>query len=334
MIRYIGKRLLQMIPVVVCVAILIFTIMYFVPGDPAEIILGVTATKQELEACRESLGLNQPYIVRLAYFLRDTFLRFDLGKSYVDGTAVLDNILSRLPYTLIISLRSMAIAIVAGIVLGIIAALNQNGIADRLCMVLALIGVSMPGFWLALMLVIWLALQHSILPSYGVGGVKHFIMPWIAAALPELARLARQARSSMLEVIHSDFVTTAKAKGVKKWNIVFKHELPNALIPIITTIGSGLAHGMGGALVIESVFSIPGLGLYITNSINNRDYPSVQGAIVFFSIMFSVIMLLVDLAYAAVDPRIKAAFSGSAQKKKKVKAAAAVSEEEGDGGDQ
>ena len=334
MIRYIGKRLLQMIPVVVCVAILIFTIMYFVPGDPAEIILGVTATKQELEACRESLGLNQPYIVRLAVFLRDTFLRFDLGKSYVDGTSVLDNILSRLPYTLVTSLGSMAIAIVVGIILGIIAALNQNGIADRLCMVLALIGVSMPGFWLALMLVIWLALQHNILPSYGVGTVKHFIMPWIAAALPELARLARQARSSMLEVIHSDFVTTAKAKGVKKWNIVFKHELPNALIPIITTIGGGLAHGMGGALVIESVFSIPGLGLYITNSINNRDYPSVQGSIVFFSIMFSVIMLLVDLAYAAVDPRIKAAFSGSAQKKKKVKAAAAVSEEEGDGGDQ
>ena len=318
MIRYIGKRLLQMIPVVLCVAILIFTIMYFVPGDPAEMILGVTATKQELEACREALGLNQPYIVRLATFLRDTFLRFDLGTSYVDGTSVLQNILSRLPYTLIISLGSMAFAMVLGTILGIVAALNQNGIADRICMALALIGVSMPGFWLALMLVILLALQHNILPSYGVGSLKHFVMPWIAAALPELARLARQARSSMLEVIHSDFVTTAKAKGVKKWDIVFKHELPNALIPIITTIGGGLAHGMGGALVIESVFSIPGLGLYITNSINNRDYPAVQGSIVFFAIMFSVIMLLVDLSYAAVDPRIKAAFSGSGRKKGKL----------------
>ncbi|MBD5085701.1 MAG: ABC transporter permease [Clostridiales bacterium] len=331
MIRYIGKRLLQMIPVVVCVAILIFTIMYFVPGDPAEIILGVTATTQEKEAVRESLGLNQPYVVRLADFLRDTFLRFDLGTSYIDGTSVLKNIMARLPYTLIISVGSMAFAMVVGIILGTIAALNQNGIADRLCMILALIGVSMPGFWLALMLVIWLALQHNILPSYGAGSIKHFIMPWIAAALPELARLARQARSSMLEVIHSDFVTTAKAKGVKKWNVVFKHELPNAMIPIITTIGAGLAHGMGGALVIESVFSIPGLGLYITNSINNRDYPAVQGTIVFFSIVFSVIMLLVDLAYAAVDPRIKAAFSGSAQKRKKVKAA--VSEEKENGGE-
>lgn len=331
MIRYVGKRLLQMIPVVLCVAILIFTIMYFVPGDPAEIILGVTATQEELEACRESLGLNQPYIVRLATFLRDTFLRFDLGNSYVDGTSVLSNIMARLPYTLTISLGSMAIAIVVGTFLGIVAALNQNGIADRLCMVLALVGVSMPGFWLALMLVIWLALQNNLLPSYGVGSVQHYIMPWIAAALPELARLARQARSSMLEVIHSDYVTTAKAKGVKKWDIVLKHELPNALIPIITTIGGSLAHGMGGALVIESVFSIPGLGLYITNSINNRDYPAVQGTIVFFSIMFSVIMLLVDLAYAAADPRIKAAFSNSAQRKKKVKATAAVSEEENGG---
>lgn len=332
MIRYIGKRLLQMIPVVVCVAILIFTIMYFVPGDPAEIILGVTATKQELEACRESLGLNQPYIVRLAVFLRDTFFRFDLGTSYIDGTSVMENIMERLPYTLIISLGSMVLAVIIGIILGTIAALNQNGIADRLCMVLALIGVSMPGFWLALMLVIWLALQHTILPSYGVGSVAHYIMPWIAAALPELARLARQTRSSMLEVIHSDFVTTAKAKGVKKWNVIFKHELPNAMIPIITTIGSSLAHGMGGALVIESVFSIPGLGLYITNSINNRDYPAVQGSIVFFSIMFSIIMLLVDLAYAAVDPRIKAAFSGSVRKK--AKAAADIPEEKENGGEQ
>lgn len=317
MIRYIGKRLLMMIPIVLCVAVIIFTIMYFVPGDPAEIILGVTATREELAACRESLGLNEPYLVRLGNFLGDLFFHFDFGTSYIDGTAVSANILSRLPNTLIISLGSMVMAMILGVALGINAAIHQNGIADRISMFIALVGVSMPGFWLALMLVLLFALKLNWLPSYGTGGFKYFILPWFAAMLPELARIARQARSSMLEVIHSDYITTALAKGVKKRDVILKHALPNALIPIITVTGNGLAHGMGGALIIESVFSIPGLGLYIVNSINNRDYPAVQGTIVFFSIMFSIIMLLVDLAYAAADPRIKAAFAGGSGKEKR-----------------
>ena len=318
MTRYIGKRLLLMIPVVLSVAVIIFTIMYFVPGDPAEIILGVTATQEELEACRESLGLNQPYLIRLGKFLEDLFLHFDFGTSYIDGTSVRTNIINRLPNTLIISLGSMLVAMVLGVSLGINAAIHQNGIADRISMLIALVGISMPGFWLALMLVLLFALKLNWLPSYGPGGIKYFILPWIAAALPEMARLARQSRSSMLEVIHSDYITTALAKGVKKRDVILRHALPNALIPIITVFGGGLAHGMGGALIIESVFSIPGLGLYIVNSINNRDYPSVQGTIVFFSILFSIIMLLVDLAYAAVDPRIKAAFSRSSVGHRKV----------------
>ena len=318
MTRYIGKRLLLMIPVVLSVAVIIFTIMYFVPGDPAEIILGVTATQEELEACRESLGLNQPYLIRLGKFLEDLFLHFDFGTSYIDGTSVRTNIINRLPNTLIISLGSMLVAMVLGVSLGINAAIHQNGIADRISMLIALVGISMPGFWLALMLVLLFALKLNWLPSYGTGGIKYFILPWIAAALPEMARLARQSRSSMLEVIHSDYITTALAKGVKKRDVILRHALPNALIPIITVFGGGLAHGMGGALIIESVFSIPGLGLYIVNSINNRDYPSVQGTIVFFSILFSIIMLLVDLAYVAVDPRIKAAFSRSSVGHRKV----------------
>ena len=270
------------------------------------------------EACRESLGLNQPYLIRLGKFLEDLFLHFDFGTSYIDGTSVRTNIINRLPNTLIISLGSMLVAMVLGVSLGINAAIHQNGIADRISMLIALVGISMPVFWLALMLVLLFALKLNWLPSYGTGGIKYFILPWIAAALPEMARLARQSRSSMLEVIHSDYITTALAKGVKKRDVILRHALPNALIPIITVFGGGLAHGMGGALIIESVFSIPGLGLYIVNSINNRDYPSVQGTIVFFSILFSIIMLLVDLAYAAVDPRIKAAFSRSSVGHRKV----------------
>ena len=320
--RYVIKRLLLMIPVIVCVAVLIFTIMYFVPGDPAEIVLGPTATQQEIEAYRDILGLNQPYPVRLGKYLKDIFIHFDFGTSYIDGTSVTSNIMARLPRTLIIALGSMAFAVICGVLLGVYAAVHQNGAADRISMIIALFGISMPGFWLALMLVLLFSVRLNWLPSFGIGGIQYYILPWIAAALPEIARIARQARSSMLEVIRADYITTAKAKGVKRRDVIMKHALPNALIPIITVIGNGLAQGMGGALIIEAVFSIPGLGLYIVNGINNRDYVAVQSTIVFFSILFSLIQLLVDLVYAAVDPRIKAAFSsGSLFKARKARKA-------------
>lgn len=281
--KYIGKRLLLMIPVVIGVAITIFTIMYFVPGDPAQIILGTSATEADLAAKRTELGLDQPYLVRLGTYLSDIFLHGNFGKSYINNTPITQELLGRLPRTLLLGVISIAIA---------------------------LVGVSMPTFWVALMLVILFALKLGWLPAMGIGGIQYYILPCIANSFGGIATQARQARSSMLEVIRSDYITTARAKGVSEHKVIYGHALPNALIPIVTVAGSNLAHMFGGSLIIEQVFSIPGIGTYMITAVNSRDYPVVEGCVIFLAITFSIMMLLVDLAYAYIDPRIKAQYEG------------------------
>jgi peptide/nickel transport system permease protein len=297
-----------MIPVVFGVAVVIFTIMYFVPGDPARFILGVEATADQVAAKRHDMGLDAPYLVQLGHFLFNTFLRFDLGTSYLLNTPVLSELMIRLPHTLTIGLLCMLLQVVIGIPLGVTAAVHHNGFADRVCMFFALVGVSIPSFWLGLMLVLLFSLKLGLLPAYGVGGIQYFIMPCLANAFAGIATQARQTRSSMLDVIHSDYITMARAKGMSERDVIYKHALPNALIPVITVLGNGLANIFGGAVVIETVFSIPGVGLYMTNAIGNRDYPVVRGSVVLLAIIFSLIVLLVDLVYAFVDPRIRAQF--------------------------
>jgi len=310
MIRYVLKRLLWMIPVVLGVAIVIFTIMYFVPGDPARFILGADATMAQVEAKRHEMGLDAPYLTQLGRFLFNTFLRLDLGTSYILNTPVLSELAVRLPNTLTIGFLCMLLQIIVGIPLGVTAAVHHNGIADRLCMFFALLGVSVPSFWLGLLLVLLFSLKLGLLPAYGVGGLQYFIMPCVANAFAGIATQARQTRSSMLDVIRSDYITTAIAKGMSKRDVIYKHALPNALIPVITVLGNGLANIFGGAVVIETVFSIPGVGLYLTSAIGNRDYPVVRGCVVLLAIVFSLVVLLVDLVYAFVDPRIRAQFEG------------------------
>ena len=257
--RYILKRLLWMIPVMLGIAILIFSIMYICPGDPAASMLGTGATQVQIEAKREELGLNDPYIVRLGRYLRDVFLRFDLGTSYMYGTPVIDGLMERMKYTLVIAISCMLLQIFIGTPLGIIAATHRNGIADRICMFIAMLGVSVPAFWLALMMVVVFSVKLGWLPAFGVGGFKYYIMPCLANCLAGVATQARQTRSSMLEVIRSDYVTTAKAKGLSEREVLLKHALPNALIPIITIVGNGMGMMLGGTVVIENVFSIPGI---------------------------------------------------------------------------
>lgn len=303
-----------MIPVVLGIAILIFSIMYVCPGDPAASMLGPGATQVQIEAKREEMGLNDPYIVRLGSYLKQVFIDFDLGVSYFYGTPVIDGLLSRMQYTLIIACVSMLLQIVLGTPLGIMAATHQNGIADRVCMFIALLGVSVPGFWLALMMVVVFAVNLGWLPAYGVGGIQYYIMPCIANCFAGVATQARQTRSSMLEVIRSDYITTARAKGLPERSILLRHALPNALIPIITIVGNGMGMMLGGTVVIENVFSIPGIGSYMTSAINSRDYPIVMGGVLFLGILFSLIMLLVDIIYAFVDPRIKARYEGKRRK--------------------
>lgn len=313
--RYVLRRLIQLIPVVLGVTILVFTIMYFIPGDPVKMMLGPEATPEQIAAMREKLGLNDPYLVRLGRFVGDIVLRFDFGESWVYHTPVTTELLNRFPRTLTITLICILLQIFLGTPLGIIAALDRNGWGDRLAMFIALFGVSMPNFWIALMLVLFFSVQLGWLPPYGIGGLEYYILPCVANAFPGIATQARQTRSSMLEVIRSDYITTARAKGMSELRILLKHALPNALLPVITIIGNGMGMMLAGAVVIEMIFAIPGVGWYLVGGINNRDYAVVQSSVIFLAIAFTLVMLLVDLAYAFIDPRIRAKFAGTKRRK-------------------
>ena len=309
MLKYVLKRLLWMIPVVLGVAIFIFTLLYVVPGDPAEIILGPNATREEVEAMQVTLGLDRPYLVQLGDFLVNTFIKWDWDQSYFTHIPVMEEIIMRTPRTLTLGFASMILTMLIGIPLGIMAATHQNRMGDRVCMIVALIGVSMPGFWLALMLVILFSLKLGLLPATGIGGPQYYVLPTISNAINGLGGQARMARSSMLEVIRSDYVTTARAKGLTENEVTYKHALPNAMMPIITVAGGQLAHIFGGSVITETVFSIPGVGSYMIDAINKRDYPVVRGSVLYLAIIFSICMLLVDIAYAFIDPRIKAQYT-------------------------
>lgn len=326
--RYILKRLLWMIPIILGVTVLVFTLMSVTPGDPATTILGSLATDEALEAKREELGLNLPYLTRLARYLSDVFLHFDLGSSWISKIPIINELKVRLPRTLVLSLFTTAISFGIGIPLGISAATKQGKWQDHACMVIAMIGASMPNFWLAMMLVLLFAVKLRWLPALGIGtgiaGLKYYILPAMSNFATAMASAARQTRSSMLDVIRSDYITTARAKGVPEKQVIRRHALKNALLPIITLVGSAFGHMLGGALIIETIFSIPGMGTYVIGAVGNRDYPVVEAGTIFLAIVFSLFMLLVDVAYAMVDPRIKAQYAGSAKKKVKKEAKANV----------
>lgn len=316
--KYILKRLLLMIPVMLGVAVLIFTIMYFVPGDPARIILGSYASELDVQQLREEMGLNEPYIVQLGTFLKDTFT-LNFGFSYITNQSIIDELAVRIPQTLILGISTLLLSMLIGIPLGITAAVNQNGLADRICMLIALLCISMPVFWIGLIFVIFFALNLKILPASGVGSFSHYILPCLSGCLGGVAIQARQARSSMLEVIRSDYIYTAKAKGLSKLQVILRHALPNAMIPVLTVSGSLFAMLFGGSVVLETVFSIPGVGMYMTTAISNRDYPVIRTCVVILALIFGVIMLLVDIIYAYIDPKIKAKYENESAKGRKVK---------------
>lgn len=313
--RYILKRLLWMIPVVLGVTILIFSLMYIVPGDPALIVGGDGLTEAEYNEVREDLGLNDPFIVQLGRYMYNLFIKFDFGESYTTGKSITAELLMRLPYTLIVGASGMILSLAIGIPLGVIAAVYRNGWGDRISMIIALLGVSLPQFWTALLLVILFAVKLGWLPAQGIDTWTCYIMPAVALSFGGIAGQARQSRSSMLEVIRADYVTTARSKGLTEREVIVNHALPNALMPIITLAGSQLAHIFGGQVALETIFSIPGIGSYLVNAINKRDYPVIQGSVILLAIVFSLVMLLVDLVYGFVDPRIKAQFAGGGKKR-------------------
>ncbi|MCU6732498.1 ABC transporter permease [Diplocloster agilis] len=314
MIKYVIKRLLWMIPLILSVTVVIFTLMYFVPGDPARIVAGTDADEEDVELIREKLGLDQPYIVRLKDYVEDVFFHFDFGTSITNGSSIQSSLMERFPRTLLLTVNSLVLTILIGIPLGIIAAVNPNTWKDRIAMFFSLVAVSIPPFWLALMLVIVFALNLGWLPMMGIGSFKYYILPTIANSVIGIAMQARQTRSSMLESLNSDYIVTCRAKGLSRKGIIFRHALPNASIPIITEMFFTLSGGIAGSLIIENVFSIPGIGVYLVNALNSRDYPVVQGTVIFIAIWVCLLNLITDLGYAFVDPRIRASFTGSSKK--------------------
>ncbi len=322
--RYIIRRLLIMIPIIFCVAVLVYTIMFFTPGDPALMILGETATTEELDAMRDYLGLNQPFIVQLGQFLKRLFIERNLGESWIYRTNITYEIGLRMPRTFAICVYSILVSAIVGIPLGVAAAVHQNGIADKIILVSSSIMMCLPGFCIALLFIVIFSLQLGWLPSYGIGSFKHYILPCLTIMITSFANIARQMRSSMLEVIRSDYIISARAQGFSRNSINYVHALPNALIPIVTIMGTNFASGLGGTMILETVFSIPGIGQYVQGGISNRDYPVVTGCVVFLAILFCVIMLCIDIAYALVDPRIRAQYEerSKGRKKKAVKGGA------------
>lgn len=317
MVRFIIKRILTMIPVLIAVVFVIFTIMYFTPGDPCETILGTSAKPAEYEALREKLGLNDPYIVQLGRYLYEVFLQGNLGTSWVYGTSILTEIGNRFPRTALLALIGMVVNLAVGIPLGVTAAVHHNGVADKIVLAVTIALNAMPGFWLAMLMVILFSVQLRWLPPMGIGGIQYYIMPVIANSLIGVAEIARQTRSCMLEVISSDYVMMARAKGLSERRVLYRHALPNGMIPLLTVIGSGLAVTLGGSIIIENVFAIPGMGMYLSNAIAQHDYPIIRAVVIFLAVFFNIIILLVDISYGFADPRIKARYAESARRRKK-----------------
>ncbi|MCC8082644.1 Dipeptide transport system permease protein dppB [uncultured Clostridium sp.] len=304
MAKYILKRILMLIPVVIGITLFIFVIMSLAPGDPATLILGADATYEEILAKRMELGLNDPVLIRYLKYMVGV-IQGDFGISWYNGYNVMSEFLSRIPNTLILGLLSNAIVIMVGIPLGVIAAVKQNGVIDYCTLILAMLFSSMPAFWFGLMAQIYFCLNLGWFPATGADSLKNFVLPAVTLASASLAGQVRLTRTSMLEVNKLDYVRTARSKGCSESRIILKHVLRNGLLPVVTGIGGHIATIVGGAIVTESVFAIPGVASLMINAVKIRDVPVVMGIIVVISVFVGVVNLLVDLTYAVIDPRVK-----------------------------
>lgn len=307
--KYVLKRLLWMIVIMLCVTVVIFTITYFTPGDPARVLMGSSASETEVAAKRAQLGLDQPFLIQMGNYFNSVYLHGDFGVSWSTNSNVLTTILERLPVTIIIGGLAMVLQVIIGVPLGVLAAIRQGKWQDYLSISLSLLLISLPDFWVALMAVTVFSVNLRWLPVSGVDTWRGFVLPIVAIAFTGIAQNARQTRSSMLEVFRADFVTTARAKGQKESKVIWKHMFPNAVMPIITMVIGGLGRVVGGSAIIEAIYSIPGIGMYLLDGINNRDYPVIRGTTVVLSLFSAAAVLLMDLIYAMIDPRIKAQYA-------------------------
>ena len=304
MLKFTMKRLVYLVLVLVGVSFLVFLLLYMTPGDPVRMMLGESATPEAQAELRLELGLDDPFLVQYGRYIKNIVVHQDLGTSYSTRRPVLDEIMTVFPNTVKLATAAIIIAVILGTFLGIVSAVKQNSLLDNAVMVLALIGTSAPIFWIGILMIILFSVNLGWLPPSGFGSFKQLIMPALALGMQSTAVVARMTRSSMLEVIRQDFVKTARAKGQKESVVIMKHVFRNALIPVITVVGLQFGTLLGGAMLTEVVFSIPGVGRLIIEAIKQRDFPIVQGSVLFVAACFSLVNLAVDLLYAVVDPKV------------------------------
>lgn len=302
--KYILKRILLLIPVVVGITIFIYVIMSMAPGDPAVLILGADASEEQLVEKRIELGLDKPVIVRYGEYMLNV-LQGDFGESWYNHYNVFSEFTSRLPNTLTLGLLAMAMAAFIGIPLGIIAAVRQYGTLDYVTLVAAMIFSSMPIFWFGLMAQVYIALKWKFLPATGAESLRYFILPAITLAAGQVAKNVRGTRTAMLEVIKQDYVRTARSKGATERRVILKHVLRNGMLPVATSLGNSFAVLLGGAIVTETVFAIPGVATLLINAVKVRDVPVVMGIVLIIACFVGIVNLLVDIIYGFIDPRVK-----------------------------
>ena len=301
---YILRRILLTIPVILGVSTLVFLFIHFIPGDPVQVMLGESAKPADLEELRRGLGLDRPIGEQYVRFLKG-LVTGDLGTSIHTNQPVVPTILKRLPATLELTISSLVVALLLSLPLGVISASKQYSLLDNGSMFFALLGISMPNFWLGPLLILYFSVDLGWLPVSGRGGLEHLILPAITLGTALAAKLTRMTRSSVLEVLHEDYITTSRAKGLRESIVIFKHALRNALIPVITVIGIQFGALLSGALITETIFAWPGIGRMTINAIQKRDYPLVQGCVLVIAFGYVLANLLTDLAYAWTDPRIR-----------------------------
>lgn len=304
MFGYISARLLSTIPVLLGIVFITMLTLDLIPGDPVAMMLGDNARPEEVAALRTKLGLDQPLIVRYVRYLAD-IVQGDLGRSILSNRPVVTEIQAVLPKTLQLAVVAMALAVMIGLTTGVLSALRPGGTMDALMRLLALIGLSMPVFWLGLVLIYIFAYYFRLFPVGGTGSWQHLVLPALALAAPSIAIVSRMTRSSMLEILREDYIRTAWAKGLGQQWVILRHTLRNALIPIVTVIGLQFGQLMGGAVLTETVFAWPGLGRLIVQAIFARDYVLLQGGVLAFALSFVLINAFVDISYAYIDPRTR-----------------------------
>lgn len=305
--KYIIKRLFLLIPVLIGITLIVFTIMSLAPGEPGRIILGERASEEAVYKLNEELGYYDPFAVQYFNYMKN-IVKGDFGKSYKTGLPVLEEILNRLPTTVSLAILAIGFSTLMSVPLGVISAVKQHSFIDNMSLVVALFFTAMPAFWLGILLILLFAITLNWLPVMGASSFKYFILPAMTLALTNMAIDLRMTRSSMLEVMRQDYIRTARAKGVPDKVVIFKHALKNAMIPVITSIGINFGYLLGGTIITEQVFGMPGLGSLLITAIRTKDTPLLTGAILILALMFSLVTLIVDVSYGFFDPKIKAQY--------------------------